>query len=131
MGLPWYLKPDLFLHKELLDTQESLSRSSIDAEAGIRKQARRIAELEGRVAELEGQLLALEKLLSEQGILPPLPEAPAPETAAPEIPPIGVPVTFPARTDSTVACPRCGKCQLGNRNLCLSCETPFRYENEE
>lgn len=131
MAIPWYLKPDLFLHRELLDAQESLSRSAVDAEAGIHRQARRITELESRVAELEGQLLALEKLLSEQGILPP-PETPAPEgDAAPEIPPIGVPVVFPFRTDSTIACPRCGKCQLGNRNLCLSCETPFRYENEE
>ncbi len=128
MGFPWYLKPDLLLHAEMLDSQSALAKSAGDAETSVYKQGRRIAELETRVAELEAQLLALEQFLSEKGILPP--GTPAPEAAAPEIPPIGTPALFPARVETSIACPRCGKCQTGNRDFCYFCETPFRYENE-
>lgn len=130
MGFPWYLKPDWLLHAEMLDAQEALAQSVNSSYATDQKQDRQIEALKKRVAELEQQLLALEMLLAEKGILPPLPEVPTPEAAASEIPPVGVPVTFPARTDAPITCPRCGKRQLGNRDLCYSCQTPFQYENE-
>lgn len=126
MGLPWFLKPDLLLHAEMLDAQESLTQSANSSYATDRKQDREIEALQKRVTELEKQLLALELLLAEKGILPPPPQ----EKAAPEQPPAEGPAVFPARTDSTVACPRCGRCQLGNRDFCYACETPFQYENE-
>ena len=132
MGFPWFLKPDLLLHKELLDAQEALAQSAGNSSAADRKQDRQIQALEQRVAELEAQLLALESFLSEQGILPPA-EEPAPATPAPSAPGQLLEdgsARFPARTERTVACPRCGKCQLGNRDLCIACGTPFRYEND-
>jgi len=127
MGLPWFLKPDLLLHAEMLDAQEELSRSASSSYATDQKQDREIEKLQKRVTELEGQLLALERLLAERGIIPPIPEA---EEAAPTPPPAEGPVVFPARTEQTIACPRCGRRQRGNRNFCYACETPFRYENE-
>lgn len=39
-------------------------------------------------------------------------------------------VIFPHRIDGFIACPRCGERQRGNRNLCQSCKTPFKYESE-
>lgn len=126
MGLPWFLKPDLLLHAEMLDAQESLARSASSSYATDRKQDREIETLKKRISELENQLLALEMVLSEKGILPPPPR----EEAASEQPPAGSPAVFPSRTDTTIACPRCGKRQKGNRDFCYACETPFRYENE-
>lgn len=127
MGLPWYLKPDWLLHAEMLDAQDSLSQSVSSSYAADQKQDRKIEALEQRVSELEGQLLALERLLAERGIIPPVPEA---EAAAREPGPAGEPAVFPARTKEVVACPRCGKRQRGDRDLCYACQTPFRYENE-
>lgn len=126
MGLPWFLKPDLLLHAEMLDAQESLARSANSSHATDRKQDREIEALNKRVSELESQLLALETLLSEKGLLPPPPQ----EEAEPAPPPAEGPAVFPSRTERTIACPRCGRCQLGNRDFCYACETPFRYENE-
>lgn len=37
---------------------------------------------------------------------------------------------FPSRTDDLISCPRCKKCQRGNRDLCWNCALPFQYENE-
>lgn len=126
MGLPWFLKPDLLLHAEMLDAQEALTQSANSSHATDRKQDREIEALKKRVSELENQLLALEMVLSEKGILPPPPQ----EEAVPAQLPEEGPVLFPARTEQSIACPRCGKCQLGNRDFCYACETPFRYENE-
>lgn len=126
MGLPWFLKPDLLLHAEMLDAQESLARSASSSYATDRKQDREIESLKKRVSELENQLLALEMVLSEKGILPPLPQ----DEPIAEQPPAAGPAVFPSRTDTTIACPRCGRCQLGNRDFCYACETPFQYENE-
>lgn len=136
MGFPWFLKPDLLLHKELLDAQEALAQSAGNSSATDRKQDRQIKALEQRVAELEAQLLALETFLAEKGILPPAEEEAAaaesgPKCSAPGQPQEDGSVRFPARTERTVVCPRCGKCQLGNRDLCIACGAAFRYENEE
>ena len=128
MGLPWYLKPDWLLHAEMLDAQDSLAQSVSSSYAADQKQDRKIEALEQRVSDLEGQLLALERLLAERGIIPPVPEAE--KAAARESGPAGEPAVFPARTKEVVACPRCGKRQRGDRDLCYACQTPFRYENE-
>ena len=125
MDIPWYLKPDWLLHAEMLEEQERLSATS---SSRGREQDKEIEKLKKRISELEAQLLALEKYLSEQGILPPKPEEP--EASEKSTVPMGEPVTFPARTDKVVACPRCGKRQQGNRSACYSCQTPFQYENE-
>lgn len=122
MEFPWYLKPDWLLHAEILDEQE---RSAATASARARSQDREMEKLQKRISELETQLFALEKYLSEKGILPPMPEEPA------QTPPDNSePVTFPARTEEPIACPRCGRKQKGNRNACYACSTPFLYENE-
>ena len=123
MGFPWYLKPDLFLHAELLDKQEALESAANSSYATDQRQDKEIQSLKKRVTELEGQLLALEKLLSEHGILPPMPAEPA-------APPTDTPARFPARTLETVACPRCTRRQRGDRNFCYACGLPFLYENE-
>lgn len=126
MGIPWFLKPDLLLHAEMLDAQKSLARSASSSHATDQKQDREIEALNKRVSELETQLLALETLLWEKGLLP----SPPQEEASPTPPPAEGPAVFPARTEQTIACPRCGRRQRGNRNFCYACETPFRYENE-
>ncbi len=127
MGLPWYLKSEWTLHAEMLDKQDELTRSASASYSRDRDQDKQIEALQKRVRELESQLLALEKLLSEKGILPPLPEEPESE---PERKDTGKPVLFPARTEDTIDCPRCGKRQRGDRDFCYACETPFRYETE-
>lgn len=125
MGFPWYLKPDLFLHAEMLDKQEALESAANSSYATDQQQDKEIQSLKKRVTELENQLLAVEKLLSQHGILPPQPE----ETEVPEAPP-DTPARFPARTLETVACPRCGRRQRGDRNFCYACGLPFQYESE-
>ena len=71
MAFPWYLKPDLFLHAEMLDKQEALESAANSSYATDQRQDKEIQSLKKRVTELENQLLALEKILSEHGILPP------------------------------------------------------------
>lgn len=43
----------------------------------------------------------------------------------------GDPAHFAARTQDVIACPRCGKRQIGNRDLCYSCGLPFVYDKDE
>ena len=105
MGLPWYLKPDLFLHADMLDQLDELNSSASSSHADVLRQDKEIERLKTRVTELEDQLLALEKILSQHGILPPMPE-------------------------EVIACPRCGRRQRGNRNACYACGLPFQYEAE-
>lgn len=45
-------------------------------------------------------------------------------------PPPGEPARFATRTRELISCPRCGKRQQGNRNLCYSCKLPFVYDDE-
>lgn len=71
-------------------------------------------------------MLALEKILSECGILPP----PPPPQEAPPARPQDAPAVFPARTKEVITCPRCGRRQRGNRDSCYACGLPFQYENE-
>lgn len=123
MGFPWYLKPDLFLHAEMLDKQEALESAANSSYATDQQQDKEIQSLKKRVTELENQLLALEKILSQHGMLPPMPEEP-------ESPPPDTPARFPSRTLEPVACPRCGRRQRGDRNFCYACGLPFQYECE-
>ena len=122
MGFPWYLKPDWLLHAEILDEQERIAATT---SARARSQDREMEKLQQRISDLETQLFTLEKYLSEKGILPPMPEEPE-ETLSNS----KEPVTFPARTEDAIVCPRCGRKQKGNRSACYSCGTPFLYETE-
>lgn len=121
MGVPWYLNP--LWEWDLHDKLDELELSSGSSKAADQRQDQEIQSLKKRVTELEGQLLALEKLLSEHGILPPMPAEPA-------APPTDTPARFPARTREIIPCPRCGKRQQGNRDLCYSCKLPFVYDDE-
>ena len=69
MAIPWYLKPDWWLHADMMD-EHYYSRVRDE------NQDKEIDQLRNRVSELEAQLLALERYLSEKGILPPIPEDP-------------------------------------------------------
>ena len=92
------------------------------------RQDKEIERLKTRVTELENQLLALEKILADQGLLPPAPE-PSEMKEPPKRPP-DAPAVFPARTEEVIACPRCGRRQKGNRDSCYACGLPFQYEDE-
>ena len=120
MGFPWYLKPDLFLHADMLDQLDELNSSHADD----LRQDKEIERLKTRITELEDQLLALERVLSQHGLLPPMPAEPA----APELPQ-DAPAVFAARAEEVIACPRCGRRQKGNRDSCYACGLPFQYEN--
>ena len=126
MGLPWYLRPNLFLHADMLDQLDELNSSASSSHADDLRQDKEIEGLKKRVTELEDQLLALEKVLSLNGLLPPMPEE-EPET--PETPQ-DTPAVFPARTEEVIACPRCGRRQKGNRDSCYACGLSFQYETE-
>ena len=110
-------------HRALFERDEDLNRSISNAHAADRQQDKEIERLQRRVTELEQHLLALEKYLSEKGILPPLPEEAAPELSA-------EPVIFPSRTEETITCPVCGRRQKGNRDCCYSCGVKFQHESE-
>lgn len=121
MGRPWYehmFYPEWMLHNEDYDDirRQEAKTSSLES---------RVSRLEDQVEDLQKHIRGLEALLAANGIVPPAPkETPVPEKGRSE------PATFPQRTWDSIICPRCGKRQLGNRNLCFSCELPFRYENE-
>ena len=80
------------------------------------------------ILEAENGRDGLEKILSQHGILPPMPEEPE-DPEASNLPP-DAPAIFPARTEEVIACPRCGRRQKGNRNACYACGLPFQYEAE-
>ena len=126
MGLPWYLNP--LWEWDLHDRLDMLEGSSGSSRADDQRQDKEIERLKTRVTELENQLLALEKILADQGLLPPVPAPPEMENA-PKRPP-DAPAVFPARTEEVVACPRCGRRQRGDRSACYACGLPFQYENE-
>ena len=123
MGIPWYLNP--LWQWDLHDRLDDLELSSDGSRKDDLRQDKEIERLKRRVTDLENQLLALEKLLSDQGLLPPEPADPG----APELPP-DAPAVFPARTEEVIRCPRCGRRQKGDRNCCYACGLPFRYEDE-
>ena len=87
----------------------------------------RVKQLESHARDMDRYIRRLESLLAQHGIALPEEE----EKIVPAEPKsVGEPVTFPARTEETIACPRCGRKQKGNRSACYSCGTPFLYENE-
>ena len=75
MGLPWYLNP--LWQWDLHDRLDMLEGSSSTSRADDQRQDKEIERLKTRVTELENQLLVLEKILADQGLLPPAPEPPA------------------------------------------------------
>ena len=124
--MAWYNSP-LWAWR-LDDELEELKSSSSSSRADDQRQDKEIERLKTRVTELENQLLALEKILADQGLLPPAPE-PSEMKEPPKRPP-DTPAVFPARTEESIACPRCGRRQKGNRDSCYACGLPFQYENE-
>ena len=66
MGLPWYLRPNLFLHADMLDQLAELNSSASSSHADDLRQDKEIEGLKKRVTELEAQLLALEKEQSRE-----------------------------------------------------------------
>ena len=125
MGLPWYLNP--LWEWDLHDRLDMLEGSSSSSRADDQRQDKEIERLKTRVTELENQLLVLEKILADQGLLPPAPEPPEAKNT-PKRPP-DAPAVFPAWTEEVVACPRCGRRQKGTRDSCYACGLLFRYEN--
>ena len=123
--MAWYNSP-LWAWR-LDDELEELKSSSSSSRADDQRQDKEIERLKTRVTELENQLLALEKILADQGLLPPAPE-PSEMKEPPKRPP-DAPAVFPARTEEVIACPRCGRRQKGNRDSCYACGLPFQYEN--
>ena len=121
MGRPWYehlVYPEWMLHNQDYDD--------------IRRQEAKTASLEYRMERMEKQIsdmqkhiLGLEALLAQHGIVPPMTEEEAAKAGS-----AGEPVTFPTRTEETIACPRCRRKQRGNRSACYACNTPFLYEDE-
>ena len=71
MGLPWYLNP--LWEWDLHDRLDVLEGSSSSSRADDQRQDKEIERLKTRVTELENQLLVLEKILADQGLLPPAP----------------------------------------------------------
>ena len=124
--MAWYNSP-LWAWR-LDDELEELKSSSSSSRADDQRQDKEIERLKTRVTELENQLLALEKILADQGLLPPAPE-PSEMKEPPKRPP-DAPAVFPARTEEVIACPRCGRRQKGNRDSCYACGLRFQYENE-
>ena len=55
MDIPWFLKPELLLHAEMLDEQEMLRREAGNSYARDHEQDLQIKALQHRVAELEQQ----------------------------------------------------------------------------
>lgn len=121
--MAWYNSP-LWAWR-LDDELEELKSSSSSSRADDQRQDKEIERLKTRITELEDQLLALERLLSQHGLLPPMPAEPA----APELPQ-DAPAVFAARAEEVIACPRCGRRQKGNRDSCYACGLRFQYENE-
>ena len=74
---------------------------------------------------LEDRIAALERMQ-------PVSQA-DPQPEPPQVPPAppGTPVHFSSRTKEIIACPRCGKRQRGDRDLCYSCKAPFVYDEED
>ena len=70
--MAWYNSP-LWAWR-LDDELEELKSSSSSSRADDQRQDKEIERLKTRVTELENQLLALEKILADQGLLPPAPE---------------------------------------------------------
>lgn len=95
--------------------------------------ARMRAEAEARQRGRDEEFTALKKRIAQleqaQGT-DAVPKPPEPLPKQVPAPPPGAPARFPARTPEIVPCPRCGKRQQGNRDLCYSCKLPFVYDDE-
>ena len=121
MGRPWYdhmFRPEWSMRNEDYDDirRQEAKTSSLES---------RVNRLEDQVRDLQAHVRGLEALLATHGIVPPTPEnaQPAQEWER------SVPAIFEQRTRDPITCPRCGKSQRGDRNLCLFCELPFHYKH--
>ena len=124
MAWEWYehlLYPDWYMHNREHDGINAQASKTYSLE-------HRIDRLEQKIEKMQHHILGLESLLASHGIVPPMLEGP--ESNTPSGKTCGEPVTFPARTEETIACPRCNKKQKGNRSACYSCGTPFLYETD-
>lgn len=121
MGLPWWYHflEDHTIHNDIYD-------AFVEQRADTASLEKRMDVLEKSCRDMALHIQGLEALLAAHGIVPPASEDV--DTTGPK--PVGEPAVFPARTEESIACPRCGRRQRGNRNTCYSCGTPFQYENE-
>ena len=110
---------------EVDDQLQELQSSCCSTQELIRRQKEEITSLKRQLADLDAQLLEIKRVLSQHGILPPMPEEPEPSDLPPD-----TPAVFPARTEDMIVCPWCGRRQKGNRNACYACGLPFQYETE-
>ena len=122
MGRPWYehmLYPDWLLHNEDYDDirRQEAKTSSLE---------QRVSRLETQIKDLQLHIRGLEALLAANGIVPPTVEKKTPTMQTEPC----APAVFARRTGDPVTCPRCGKRQRGDRNLCLFCELPFHYKQD-
>ena len=99
-----------------------IARMQAETEARQRDRDEEIAALKKRIAQLEQA--------QETVAAPELPEPLPKQVPAPPSPPPGTPARFPSRASESVICPRCGRRQQGNRDLCYSCKLPFVYDDE-
>ena len=102
----------------LLPDQE---RISSDASSALSYRDREIQELRARIEKLEA-----EKADAEAKNAPKHADPAEPEDSSAS----AQPASFPTRTHDVIACPRCGKRQTGNRNMCYSCGLEFHYDDE-
>ena len=68
MSWPWYLKPEILLHRDLVEGQMDLEFQANRKDRLDQEQDRQLADLQKRVRELEQQLLALETVLDRHGL---------------------------------------------------------------
>ena len=102
----------------LLLPDQNLRQEEMEREAKAHQ--KEVDDLKARIAQLESLQAPVQPEAEEADAPPP---QPAPASAC-------APVVFRRRTDDLITCPRCGRRQKGNRNVCYSCECLFEYEED-